>query len=450
MDNSALSAVICLYGKEKTMELSRSKYWVSAVVCAGCLAYFPLAYTSACDAKTCQYSLNFTQPGFYVAQVQLPSSEKEGFWGLEINTSSGSNSGGFNAGAVLQENGTTPGFIGFYLGAEETVTLTPYEYTGMNRLNVAIERQIDTNTRSAVFGPSVLAVGEKQTTASLAPGFYIASAYSKLGDARGRFGLELNGNQFTGGVNIGGWIDSATGGNGEGFGAFYVASSQTVKLNLYFGDSYGTTGAGQPNLAIFSQDSQGNRTQAWNSAQGSLNAQVTGDGNAPSTTSSANSNEPADFSGTVAAHNAWRSQVKVADLQWSDSLAEYAQNWANNLKFRGCEMAHNPNNQNYGENIYWSMEMSSTPKQVPKQVVDAWGSEIADYDYASNTCVSGKQCGHYTQVVWANTTHVGCGKATCVSQLLNITLNNYYSVRSETVWVCNYNPPGNYNGEKPY
>lgn len=41
--------------------------------------------------------------------------------------------------------------------------------------------------------------------------------------------------------------------------------------------------------------------------------------------------------------------------------------------------------------------------------VSAWAAESTDYDYASNTC-SGV-CGHYTQVVWAATTQVGCGIA---------------------------------------
>ncbi len=44
-------------------------------------------------------------------------------------------------------------------------------------------------------------------------------------------------------------------------------------------------------------------------------------------------------------------------------------------------------------------------------------------------------CGHYTQVVWHSTETVGCGKASC---------------GSEEVWLCNYNPSGNWFGQKPY
>lgn len=144
-----------------------------------------------------------------------------------------------------------------------------------------------------------------------------------------------------------------------------------------------------------------------------------------------NTSEPKEFQGILAAHNKWRQQVNVPALSWSSSAASIAQAWANNLQSRGCVMEHNPNRGNYGENIYWSFGFSPTPANV----VDSWGEEIKDYDYATNTCQAGKVCGHYTQVVWRDTQEVGCGKASC---------------NDEQVWVCNYSPPGNWVGQKPY
>jgi uncharacterized protein YkwD len=142
--------------------------------------------------------------------------------------------------------------------------------------------------------------------------------------------------------------------------------------------------------------------------------------------------EPAAFAGTLVAHNVWRQQVGVPDLTWSEEAAKVAQDWANHQQSLGCTMAHNPDRGNYGENVYWAM--GSTPS--PKDVVDAWGSEIVDYDYATNSCQPGKVCGHYTQVVWRDTQKVGCGTASC----------NDGSI----FWVCNYDPPGNYMGQTPY
>lgn len=143
------------------------------------------------------------------------------------------------------------------------------------------------------------------------------------------------------------------------------------------------------------------------------------------------SGEPAAFAGTVAAHNAWRQKVGVPNLTWSATLAQVAQAWADDLKSRSCAFEHRPNNQ-YGENIYWASGFSPSPKDV----VDSWAGEIQDYNYADNSCTPGKMCGHYTQVVWRDTQQVGCGTSSCDN--------------GSILWVCNYNPPGNYVGQKPY
>ena len=68
-----------------------------------------------------------------------------------------------------------------------------------------------------------------------------------------------------------------------------------------------------------------------------------------------------------------------------------------------------------------------------QNIVDRWASELANYDYDTNTCTG--VCGHYTQIVWATSLRLGCGSANCS--------NNY-------VVYCNYGPPGNYVGRSPY
>jgi uncharacterized protein YkwD len=47
-----------------------------------------------------------------------------------------------------------------------------------------------------------------------------------------------------------------------------------------------------------------------------------------------------DPSSMVAAHNKWRSEVGVADIKWSETLAKTAQAWADNLKSKGCVLEH--------------------------------------------------------------------------------------------------------------
>ena len=127
------------------------------------------------------------------------------------------------------------------------------------------------------------------------------------------------------------------------------------------------------------------------------------------------------------AHNAVRSQVGVPPLVWSDQLASVAQAWADYLLATNS-FSHRPNNR-YGENLY----MITGGAASPSQIVHSWADEARGYDIRSNTC-SGV-CGHYTQIVWAKTRAVGCAVA---------------ADRFRQDWVCNYDPPGNYVGYRPY
>lgn len=129
------------------------------------------------------------------------------------------------------------------------------------------------------------------------------------------------------------------------------------------------------------------------------------------------------------AHNSWRSRTGVPPLTWSPQLATYAQQWATKLAQEN-RFEHRKNSP-YGENLAWAGGQQLSPERV----VNMWGEEVKDYNYASNSCKPGKMCGHYTQVVWRNTKQVGCGMA---------------RGNGKEVWVCNYNPPGNYIGQKPY
>jgi pathogenesis-related protein 1 len=155
-------------------------------------------------------------------------------------------------------------------------------------------------------------------------------------------------------------------------------------------------------------------------------------------TSVAKRNFPLDPAAMVAAHNKWRSKTGVPALKWSNDLAASAQQWADQLTRNGCKMKHSTGTN--GENIYWagaaqrSDGASLTQEVTDQNVVDAWGNEVKYYDYANNSCHS--VCGHYTQVVWKSTTEVGCGMAFCSDKA--------------QIWVCQYTPPGNMVGQKPY
>ena len=124
-------------------------------------------------------------------------------------------------------------------------------------------------------------------------------------------------------------------------------------------------------------------------------------------------------------HNYYRKQHNAPDLKWNDEISAVAQEWADRLA-KENKMYHRQPNK-YGENIYWV----SGGMPSGEDAVDAWYSEIEFYNF-KRPGFSGKT-GHFTQLVWASTTEIGCGIARSKSGGVYI--------------VCNYSPPGNYLGQ---
>lgn len=137
-----------------------------------------------------------------------------------------------------------------------------------------------------------------------------------------------------------------------------------------------------------------------------------------------------DRAALLGQHNAWRAEYKMPPLVWDHQLAVIAQAWADELSASG-RFEHRPNGA-FGENI-WS---GTAGKFSMASVVDRWGDEREYYDMGSSTCTRGKVCGHFTQVVWWNSSRLGCGKATGT--------DGYDLV------VCNYDPPGNFTNQSPF
>lgn len=120
-------------------------------------------------------------------------------------------------------------------------------------------------------------------------------------------------------------------------------------------------------------------------------------------------------------HNIYRTLHGVPEVTWSNTVAASAQAWANT-----CPSGHS--GTGYGENIAWA-----TNDIGVSAVVKLWYDEEPLYDY--NNPGFSPNTGHFTQVVWKGTTEIGCGyKTGCATGWPN-------------VWVCQYNPPGNYIGQ---
>jgi uncharacterized protein YkwD len=145
--------------------------------------------------------------------------------------------------------------------------------------------------------------------------------------------------------------------------------------------------------------------------------------------------------GLVAAHNEARAAVSTSTplptMSWDTAAAAAAQTWANN-----CTWSHNAGS--YGQNMYASAGIGAP---TPAEVVADWVAEVQYYTYSTNACTAptGKSCGHYTQVVWRTSILVGCGMTYC-------TTGSPWGTAYPNWWnfVCDYSPPGNYVGQKPY
>ncbi|KAK1620610.1 hypothetical protein QYE76_026127 [Lolium multiflorum] len=127
--------------------------------------------------------------------------------------------------------------------------------------------------------------------------------------------------------------------------------------------------------------------------------------------------------------NGVRAAMGLPPLRWDERVASYAR-WYAQSRRNDCALVHSSGP--YGENLFWG----SGTGWSPAQAVGAWLAEQPQYNYWANSC-NGRMCGHYTQIVWRQSTRVGCAMVEC------------YNGKG-TFITCNYDPPGNYVGMRPY
>ncbi|XP_062536632.1 CRISP/Allergen/PR-1-like [Armigeres subalbatus] len=128
----------------------------------------------------------------------------------------------------------------------------------------------------------------------------------------------------------------------------------------------------------------------------------------------------------------------MLEMQWDDELARKAQNWADQ-----CIFKHDPKKKlgrfTMGQNLalIWSSASleddrdSDFPGRIRK-----WFDEVKKYSFGAKFSLA---TGHYMQLIWADTYLVGCGYS-----------YHYSGNKYNKLYVCNYGPAGNVQGQVPY
>ena len=136
-------------------------------------------------------------------------------------------------------------------------------------------------------------------------------------------------------------------------------------------------------------------------------------------------------------HNAARAMVGVPPLVWSDTLATTARAYAEELA-RTRKFEHAPQPQGMGregENLWTGTRLAYDYREM----IGHWVAEKRDFVNGVTPAFSRtskwEDVAHYTQIVWRNSTAVGCAMA---------------SNDRDDYLVCRYSPPGNVVGERTF
>jgi uncharacterized protein YkwD len=138
----------------------------------------------------------------------------------------------------------------------------------------------------------------------------------------------------------------------------------------------------------------------------------------------------------LAAHNSARAQLGLPPLRWNPHLADIAASRASQLATSHIFEHTTENSMSpQGENIWGG----TRGYYKPEDMVNAWAEERQYFKPGifpdNSTTGNVEDVGHFTQIVWRNTTEVGCA-----------TTND----GEFDILVCRYSPAGNYLGEKPF
>ncbi|XP_020369227.1 GLIPR1-like protein 1 [Rhincodon typus] len=149
-------------------------------------------------------------------------------------------------------------------------------------------------------------------------------------------------------------------------------------------------------------------------------------------------------------HNRYRSGVtpgagNMYFMSWDAGLAKTASAWS-----KTCSSKHNPHLkrkgeahpifETVGENIY-----VVSGRFTIENAIKEWYDEEKYYDFDNNKCNKKNMCERYTQLVWGESYKLGCAANYCPKGIKDSKIE-----KDGSVFVCNYSPSGNREGQSPY
>ncbi|CAD7689143.1 unnamed protein product [Nyctereutes procyonoides] len=134
-------------------------------------------------------------------------------------------------------------------------------------------------------------------------------------------------------------------------------------------------------------------------------------------------------------HNRLRSQVHppAANMQrmdWSESLARWAQARA---ALCGAPTQSPASAPRATQQVGWNVQLLPIGSASFIHVVGLWFAEGQWYSHSAAECAHNATCTHYTQLVWATSSQLGCGRHRCSGAQAEME-----------AFVCAYSPGGNW------
>ncbi|KJR86124.1 SCP-like extracellular protein [Sporothrix schenckii 1099-18] len=170
----------------------------------------------------------------------------------------------------------------------------------------------------------------------------------------------------------------------------------------------------------------------------------------PAASGSNSNSQPSDFGSTaVYHHNLHRSNHSAPAVSWNSDLASYAATVAATCVF-AHDLSPGSSTGSYGQNIAvygGSGDVSGidSSKVVAQAITDMWyNGEVSQFPAdgygESNPDMSNFEAwGHFSQVVWVDTTEIGCASQYCPAGTIYSGMDSWFT-------VCDYRAEGNMGG----